>query len=62
MKFRFLRPKPRVTERLLDIRHQAGEDILKHARYHKMLNRYQRILLRTYLLKKRFPFLKWFLK
>ncbi len=57
MPLRFFKRKPVATDRLLRMREAAGEDPAKHQRYHKAVNRYQKIVLRAYYLKKRFPFL-----
>jgi len=38
-----------VTGRLLSMREQAAGDHAKHARFHAVVNRYQRLLTRHYL-------------
>ncbi len=52
-----LRNKALPAERLLGLREKAGADQLKHDYYHKVVGRYQQILLRTYIKKHRF---RWF--
>lgn len=42
-----------VTQRLLELRSQAGASAERHARYHTLVNRYQRLLLRNYLVRYR---------
>lgn len=42
-----------VTQRLLELRSRAGASAKRHARYHSLVNRYQRMLLRNYLLRYR---------
>lgn len=54
-----MRRKPLVTDRLLSLRERAGGDPYMHERYHKVINRYQRVLLRRYALRRRYAFLKW---
>jgi len=56
------------TERLLIIRENAGDDQRKHDYYHKVINRYQKIVLKAYVFQRQyrwyglmrtlFPFLK----
>jgi hypothetical protein len=62
MRFQFLRKKPVVTERLLLMREAAGADPKKHERYHKAVNRYQRVILKAYYMRRRFPILRWFIR
>ncbi len=52
--------KRAVTERLLEMRELAGADPLKHARYHKAVNRYQKLILRAHYSKNRFLSFPWF--
>jgi hypothetical protein len=47
-----LKHKPSVTDRLLAVREQAGEDPAKHARYHRLVTRYQKWLLREHVARK----------
>lgn len=42
-----------VTQRLLELRSQAGASAERHARYHTLVNRYQRLLMRHYLVRYR---------
>lgn len=51
--------RPVATEKLLRLRELAGEDPLRHERYHKTVNRYQRLVLQHYVTRKNFRFLKW---
>jgi hypothetical protein len=41
--------RKRITERLLAKREQAGDNEEKHRRYHQLVSRYQKIVLRHYL-------------
>jgi hypothetical protein len=61
MPFRFIKRKPVPTERLLSLREEAGENPEKHKRYHKTVNRYQKIILKAYDIRKNIPFFKRFL-
>ncbi len=60
MRFQLFRKKPVVTERLLLMREAAGADPKKHERYHKAVNRYQRVVLKAYYMRRRFSFRRWF--
>ncbi|MBN1595159.1 hypothetical protein JW933_04455 [candidate division FCPU426 bacterium] len=60
MRLRIFKRKPPVAERLLNMREAAGADPKKHEQYHKAVNRYQRIVVKAYYLRRRFPFLRWF--
>ncbi len=42
-----------VTQRLLELRARAGASAKRHAQYHILVNRYQRMLLRNYLVRYR---------
>jgi hypothetical protein len=42
-----------VAQRLLELRARAGSSVARHARYHSLVNRYQRMLLRNYLVRYR---------
>jgi len=53
MKHEMVKPRSSVTYRLLEIREEAGDNIEKHARYHELINRYQRILMKSYLVRYR---------
>lgn len=44
-----LGPRPNVTERLLAMRQGAGEDQDEHARYHRLVTRYQKWVLKAHL-------------
>ncbi len=44
-------PRESVAQRLLEMRAQAGSSVERHARYHSLVNRYQRLLLRNYLVR-----------
>jgi hypothetical protein len=56
----FMKHKPLVADRLLILRENAGGDPGMHERYHRIINRYQRVLLRKYALRRRYSFLRWF--
>ncbi len=60
MPFRLIKRKPIPTERLLLLREEAGGDPEKHKKYHKTVNRYQRVILKAYDMRKKIPFIKWF--
>lgn len=45
-----------VAERLLKLRQHAGGNAQKHAHYHSVVNRYQRMLMRNYLTRYRRQF------
>lgn len=44
------------AERLLALREHAGDDQKKHDHYHKVVNRYQKVVIKTYVWKRRFKF------
>jgi len=43
------KPKKPAAERLLVMREQAGGNSEKHLRYHVLVSRYQKLLLRRYI-------------
>lgn len=49
LKWPAMKNKGSVADRLLHLRHGAGGDAHKHAHYHAVVNRYQRVLMRNYL-------------
>jgi hypothetical protein len=44
-----IRHRPSVTDRLLATRERAGGDPEKHARYHRLVTRYQKWVLRDHI-------------
>jgi hypothetical protein len=50
-----LKQKKAPAERLLSRRESAGDCSQKHARYHDLVSRYQKLLLRRYLRHRRDP-------
>lgn len=53
MKHPVVKARSSVTRRLLEIREQAGDSVEKHAHYHELINRYQRVLMKNYLVRYR---------
>ncbi len=47
-----VKSKPPVAERLLARREAAGGSLSKHARYHVLVTRYQKLVLRRYMLRR----------
>ncbi len=62
MRFTFLKWREVATDRLLAMRAMAGDDPYKHARYHKAVNRYQKVILKAYTARRQWPLLLWFKK
>lgn len=62
MRFTFLKRREIATDRLLAMRALAGDDPYKHARYHKAVNRYQKVILKAHTAGKRLSFLLWLKK
>jgi hypothetical protein len=47
-----LRPRTSVTRRLLAIRLAAGDNVEENARWHKLVNRYQKKIIKKYLIRR----------
>jgi len=62
MRFTFLKRRVVATDRLLAMRALAGDDPYKHAKYHKAVNRYQKVILKAHVARKRLPLLLWLKK
>ncbi len=45
--------RKRITERLLAKREAAGDDLEKNRRFHKLVTRYQKLILKNYIARNR---------